>query len=139
MTWITDDDLKAVLASTLGLGAAADLPAFWGPLVARGNAAGYNFVRAALSANGYTPAQMDLWDDRETWNVRAGLYFALELANLDDERAAAQLDRLWERLQALAKVLVTVGGDNVNPAGRQQVSTGAYDTAADRHALDDVL
>jgi hypothetical protein len=143
VAWITDNQLKTTLAGVLQFNSAAELPGFWDAVVPVGNEAGYNWLRAALASRGYSPAQMDLWDARETWNRKAGLYETLSLANLDDDRALAALDRLAREMEQLATLTITTNGVPVDPvpAGSTgpNVGRGADVTTDDRFTLDTVL
>lgn len=143
MAWTTDEQIENALASVLQLGDPDDLPGHWGELVAAGNEAGYHHVRAALASRGYAASQLDTWAGRVVWNRIAGLYFTLESANLDDDRALAQLDRLWNRLKDLATLtLLDEGGEVLVPddGSGGNVGYGTFVASDDDiHTIGDVL
>lgn len=142
MPWITDEQLTSAVKSVLQLPPSAALPGHWAELITAGNAAGYNFCRAKLGGRGYSPAQMDRWDGRAEWNRRAGLYFTFSEANLDDDQALEQVERLWDRMQDLDELDVTVDGVAVDPdnaGGSGDVGYGDFDTGGDTFTMESTL
>lgn len=144
MAWTTTAQIKAAVRSLLSMDPSAALASYWDELTANGNTEGYNHIRRVLAGRGYSPAQMDLWDERVQWNRRAGLYYAVADANLDDDRALMQIERLWEKLQLLESIPITIDGVAVEPGADgggagPNVSHGSFDTSEDTFTLDSEL
>lgn len=146
--WSTDANIKARLASAMGLASADDVPTHLTTAIEDGNARGYQWLLERLLGRGYSLAQLDMWNGRVAWSKDAGTYFALELANLDDDRSLQAKENLWRRLsdreQGIDAIqLYDSDGNVLEPGGdtnNVNVGYGAVlDGDDDRFTMDTVL
>ncbi len=113
--FITDATLTASLAATLKK-TVADLnaQAYIATIVTESNRKAMNEVNIRVLGQGYTPAQVALFDRGVEFQTDFGLYWALErmmpLEGWDEKRLA-----IYDRRDELSHTLITVGGVEVDP------------------------
>ncbi len=125
--YVSDAVLLQDVAHALGLGSAAGLAPHWADTVADANRMAVADLTAALLAKGYTPADVDSWDDRVAYNRRLGLLFALTLGNPLGNYPDTFLATLDARKDLAAAGLIRVAGVARAPAvGASEVGGIAF-------------
>jgi hypothetical protein len=76
-TYATDAEVGDALEDALG---ETTLATRHERVVTRANVQAYNLIRRRLAARGFSPSQMDDWDDASEFNVQIGKLFALRSA-----------------------------------------------------------
>lgn len=141
MAFITDDELKAVVAPGNVLGSPDSLPSHWDAIIPRANRWAYNRLRSILFNRGFTAAQFAAWDDGPDWNEQLGSCYAFWMAAKSDEDRGEPYRREYEQLlEDLSTLMLVIDGEPVNPEGAgTRISTGEYDDTSDIHTIDDTL
>lgn len=144
MPYITDTVLSSAVAAAQTLGSAASLPAHFLAIIPAANLFAYSRIRNVLFDRGYTPAQVDAWDDRVSWNTTLGVCCAFWQASKSDADRGEAFRREYELLiKDLTLCRIVVGGLLVDPTGTMgRVGFGEFDaveTGGDLHTMDDVL
>lgn len=119
--WITNDALTQLVASTIKK-AVVDLAPYWAEFVADSNTDAVADINSILQGKGFTPAQIDAWDNRVTYNRDIALYLALVKGGAMAEYDQTTIDKLDRR-----KMLTEAGGIMINGL---IVLPGASDTGA---------
>lgn len=134
MAWITDDELKALVASRLGLRTPDDLPQHWvnaDAVIAQANDAAYRKLRGILLGRGFTAAQADAWDDRTTWNKSLGVRWAFWEAAAPPDRSALWAE-IRELLELFEKETIVISDVATYPTGStSRIGYGEFDTTDD--------
>lgn len=121
--WVTADNLKQEVADILKKDV-SDLAAYWDRHVTRTRNDGYNDLVSRLAGKGYTPAQMDAWDDRERFNRDQALFWlyvkGAGLGAYDDK----EINKLDHRKELETATTIMIGGKAVAP-GAETVDDGA--------------
>lgn len=136
MAWITDDELEAALKGALGIDPDAPLPPHFEKVVPWANRQAYYAVRAALIGRGFTADQVDDWEQREEFNERLGVCFAIKRAAMRGEGydTQAAVEDCKEAVEELKTVAVVVDGEKAVPENGR-VSYGSFDTSTDRFTM----
>jgi hypothetical protein len=140
-TYITNPNLSTAVAAANTQGSAASLPAQWNSIVPSANIFAYNRIRSVLFNRGFTPAQVDAWDERESWNEQVGVCVAFWRASKSDEDRGEPFRREFEALmEELKEMAIVIDGVIVNPTGSgTRISFGDFDTTSDIHTMEDTL
>lgn len=141
MAYITDDALRDAVAAANTANSAGALPAHWTSIIPSANRFAYNRIRSVLFNRGFTPAQVDAWDERADWNEQVGVVVAFWRASKSDEDRGEAFRREYEALMAeLVDAAIIIDGEIVNPSGAgTRISYGSYDTSDDIHTIEDTL
>lgn len=142
MAWTTDQEIKDAMAAVIGLAEvdAGSLPTKFNEVAVAANRRAYNRIRSILAGRGFTPAQMDAWDEREDFNRAGALCYAFRDAALRDEKAPQVLIeycKVWEELKTVDLIADGVILDPASGAG--SVSFGSFDTTGDTFTPDSIL
>jgi hypothetical protein len=117
--WLTDDQVKQAVTAVMKLATGSTaLPTHWTPIMTAANQAAANFIRKRLALRGYTPAQMDSWDERYDYNRRLALCQIFREATLP-EGSAVNVDSYCTAMKELLDedLAVAVDGVIVEPGG----------------------
>jgi hypothetical protein len=133
VAWITEADMRRVVASVLKLGTPASLPAHWDEPVQAAIESAYTYLRAVLAGRNVTPAQMDQWDMRRVFTRRIALCDLFEEVGLPDQANLATLDRACQAKEEVKTIDLTVNGVPIEPAGTSP-NCGYGDTVDDDDA-----
>jgi hypothetical protein len=139
--YTTTVELTAAVAAGNTLGSAASLPAHLVAVIPSANTFAYNRIRSVLFNRGFTPAQVDAWDERTNWNEMVGVCVAFWKASKSDPDRGEPFRREYESLmKELETAAIIVAGDIVNPSGAgTRIGYGDYDVTDDVHTMEDVL
>lgn len=108
--WITDDYLRNLVAKSLKKDV-ADLADYWDEFVTSANTDAVADINSILQGKGFTPDQIDAWDNRVTYNRDIALYLALVKGGALAEYDQTTVDKLDRR-----KMLTDAGGIMINGA-----------------------
>ena len=136
MAKIADAALKQVVADSLNV-APERLDLRWDRIIAKANDDAWQEIRRRLAQRGFTPAQIDGWDDSEQFNRQIGLYLALSAGGVANTFPEGIL-RTYDRRKELDAVTVAVGGVMVTPGDtvNDQVGYGDLSNDSDVFARD---
>lgn len=141
MPWITDAELLAAVASVYQTTAAA-MPSHWTVLTAAANVRAYTRLRRVMANKGFTPAQLNVWEEREAFNRACGLCLALREGGLPENREGQSLTTycdVWKELDGIGDIY-DEDGNLMEPAVlTRNIETGVYDTTDDEFTPDTVL
>lgn len=74
--WVTSEQLQQAVADDLHKGDRTALRSRWVAICDRSIVRGYRDIYTRLVAKGYTPAQLDAWDDRVSYTMDQALFWA---------------------------------------------------------------
>lgn len=74
--WVTSAELQQAVADDLHKGDKSALRARWVAICDRSVVRGYRDIYTRLVAKGYTPEQLDVWDDRKSFTMDQALFWA---------------------------------------------------------------
>lgn len=119
MPWTTDEQIQAAIKAALGEDPDAELPAQWIEVAASANKAAYGRIRALMRVRGYTATQLEVWDERASYNRRGALCLAFTDAASTRDIKVGVLERMcsvWDELKDPALVLLDENGEIIEPA-----------------------
>lgn len=130
MPWVTDNAVLTAVASVHRFGSASSAPAHWADIVARANGQAYQRIRRVLLERGYAPAGLDTWAEREEFNLRGAMCFALREIGLPEGQEGLSLTnycKVWDELKEIRQLFDATGSPVVRPNAGLRVQTGAVD------------
>ncbi len=135
MGWYQQSKLHRAAASVLGMGATERPPSHWDEPIA----AAWNFargaIRRALAVRGFTPAQVEQWDDLEDFHRRVAICNLFREGGIGKGYDNVHLGEYCKALGELASVPVTIDGIVIDPSSAIGGCTyGEYDDSTARIA-----
>src|ERR1700682_3004132 len=92
--FLSDSDLKEVLASALHVTPPSQPAAWWDPIVRRSNKAAYREIVRRLAKRGFTQQQIDAWEDGDDFQGKLGLWWCFTLGGLPEDYSDKYLKQL---------------------------------------------
>lgn len=130
--WFTGDQCYARVTNRLSSQTPADK---WVEICNDAANTAYTDLRNILANKGYTPGQMDAWDDRVTYSQDQAMFWAWvnggQLAP-GDEKA----DKLDRRKELIASVGIMINGVLTEPGADPAVGVGSGSFAINRGGVD---
>ena len=114
--YISSGELKQAIADRLGYNV-DELPSHWDRLANECVEQGYRDCAAVLSAQGYTQAQIDAWDDRKLYNRLQGVFRAM-VAGATLTGFDWNVIKEMDQRETLKTLSITTNGVQVYPAAR---------------------
>lgn len=111
--WIPDSTLQADLADLLHVDP-DDLEACYFRIIPECNKAAAADITLALMARGYSSAQIDGWDQRETYNRDIGLFWAITKGGILRDFPDLNVNKL-DRRKELPELMILVSGAAAAP------------------------
>jgi hypothetical protein len=127
MAYATAAQVRAKIATRLGMAGPASLPVHWQTLADEAVDDAYLIMRSRLIARGNTSAEIDAWEHRVSWNVNLAVYFAFVNASQAGKDYGDHVDKLKVWLDDLKTVLLLTSTPTAESPRR--ITTGSRQSA----------
>lgn len=140
--WSTEGDVKQLIADTL-VKDVGEIPLRWSRLAHDANIDAANDITEILLGKGYTQAQIDSWDARQTYNRDIAAHLALVKGGACNDYNQTTIDKLDRRKMLRELVGLMINGTLVIPGASDDtgngVGIGVIDDSNYRFNMDTVL
>lgn len=127
MAWITDAALKEAVANSMGQ-LPAELASRWDTLISEGNTAAYYLILRKLGERGYTVTEINSWAEKEIFNRKIGMLFALQEGGVLSTFSDTFIRSIDRRKELETALIINTSGVFVYPSGDgQETLSGPMD------------
>lgn len=123
--FLTDDQTLQQVSDAQAMAGIPNLAGSWAGINRRAHARAYNELVAALTARGYSAAQIAGWDRGAEVEGDLTVFYAMVLGagqmSSEERRMSSVFTQTYDRRRELAEIAVTVGGVYQSPAGPQGI------------------
>lgn len=132
MAWVTKKEIVDAAKSVVGIGSSQIHPTHWNELLSASLVQSMGAIRRALAARGFSPTQINSWDDLWDYHRRVALCNFFREGGIAKAYDSIHLGEYCKAFGELATVNVTIDGVLVEPqlSGGQCVSGNFDDSDA---------